>query len=146
MKCFIFFLLFYNALDLNNQKILWLPSIFQFDRKLGFWTTLRAHQDSKSFRWSYELLLLLRWKWWTTIMSHSAVNNFTILLHVWYWSGRHILSKIVKIAPSIYLYSILFFSKLKLHDFLCTYEKHLIKQPQRDSKDLTSWFKSKFII
>ena len=31
MKCFIF-LLFYNALDLNNQKILCLPSIFQFDR------------------------------------------------------------------------------------------------------------------
>jgi hypothetical protein len=29
-------LLFYNALDLNNQKILWLPSIFQFERKLGF--------------------------------------------------------------------------------------------------------------
>ena len=26
----------YNALDLNNQKILWLPSIFQFERKLGF--------------------------------------------------------------------------------------------------------------
>ena len=31
MKCFIF-LLFYNALDLNNQKILWLPSIYQFER------------------------------------------------------------------------------------------------------------------
>ena len=29
-------LLFYNALDLSNQKILCLPSIFQFDRKLGF--------------------------------------------------------------------------------------------------------------
>ena len=34
------FLHFYNAFDLNNQKILWLPSIFQFERKLGFWTTL----------------------------------------------------------------------------------------------------------
>ena len=33
-------MLFYNALDLNNQKILWLPSIYQFERKLGFWTTL----------------------------------------------------------------------------------------------------------
>ena len=33
-------LLFYNDLDLNNQKTLCLPSIFQFDRKLGFWTTL----------------------------------------------------------------------------------------------------------
>ena len=31
MKCFIFFA-FYNALDLNNQKILCLPSIFQFER------------------------------------------------------------------------------------------------------------------
>ena len=31
MKCFIF-LLFYNALDLNNQKILCLPSIYQFER------------------------------------------------------------------------------------------------------------------
>ena len=36
----LFFLLFYNALDLNNQKILWLPSIYEFERKLGFWTTL----------------------------------------------------------------------------------------------------------
>ena len=31
-----FILLFYDALDLNNQKILWLPSIFQFESKLGF--------------------------------------------------------------------------------------------------------------
>ena len=29
-----------NDLDLDNQKILWLPSIYQFERKLGFWTTL----------------------------------------------------------------------------------------------------------
>ena len=35
-----YFLLFYNALDLNNQKILWLPSTYQFERKMGFWTTL----------------------------------------------------------------------------------------------------------
>ena len=35
LKCLISFAL-YNALDLNNQKILWLPSIFQFERKLGF--------------------------------------------------------------------------------------------------------------
>ena len=27
-----YFLLFYNALDLNNQKILCLPSIYQFER------------------------------------------------------------------------------------------------------------------
>ena len=39
MKCCCF-LVFYNALDLNNQKILWLPSIYEFDRKLGFWTTI----------------------------------------------------------------------------------------------------------
>ena len=31
-EMFYFFLLFYNDLDLNNQKILWLPSIFQFER------------------------------------------------------------------------------------------------------------------
>ena len=31
MKCFNL-LLFYNALDLNNQKILCLPSIYQFER------------------------------------------------------------------------------------------------------------------
>ena len=31
MKCLIF-LLFYNALDLNNQKILCLPSIYEFER------------------------------------------------------------------------------------------------------------------
>ena len=40
MKCFNF-LLFYNAFDLNNQKILCLSSIYQFDKKLGFWTTLK---------------------------------------------------------------------------------------------------------
>ena len=28
----LFFLLFYNALDLNNQKILCLPSIYEFER------------------------------------------------------------------------------------------------------------------
>ena len=32
VEMFLFFLLFYNALILNNQKILWLPSIFQFER------------------------------------------------------------------------------------------------------------------
>jgi hypothetical protein len=26
-------LLFYNPLDLNNQKILWLPSIYEFERR-----------------------------------------------------------------------------------------------------------------
>ena len=31
-EIFDFFLLFYNVLDLNNQKNLWLPSIFQFER------------------------------------------------------------------------------------------------------------------
>jgi hypothetical protein len=31
LKCFLF-LLFYNALELNNQEILCLPSIYQFDR------------------------------------------------------------------------------------------------------------------
>ena len=36
----LFFLLFYNAFNLNNQKILCLPSIYQFERKLGFWATL----------------------------------------------------------------------------------------------------------
>ena len=36
----LIFLLFYNDLDLNNQKILCLPSIFQFERKVSFWTTL----------------------------------------------------------------------------------------------------------
>ena len=30
-EMFYFFLLFYNVLDLNNQKNLWLPSIFQFE-------------------------------------------------------------------------------------------------------------------
>ena len=41
MKCVFVFFLFYNSLDLNNQKILCLPSIYQFERKLGFWTTLQ---------------------------------------------------------------------------------------------------------
>ena len=35
-EMFYFFLLFSNALDLNNQKNLWLPSIFQFERKV-YW-------------------------------------------------------------------------------------------------------------
>ena len=38
-------MLFYNDLDLNNRKILCLPSIFQFERKLGFWTTLLEMYD-----------------------------------------------------------------------------------------------------
>ena len=42
---FLIFLLFYNDLDLNNQKKLWLPSIFQFERKLGFWTTLQNYKE-----------------------------------------------------------------------------------------------------
>ena len=37
----LFSLLLYNDLDLNNQKILWLQSIYWFERKLGFWTTLQ---------------------------------------------------------------------------------------------------------
>ena len=45
---FLIFLLFYNDLGLNNQKILCLPSIFQFERKLGFWTTL-VHLIYKMF-------------------------------------------------------------------------------------------------
>ena len=32
MKCFNFFAFDYNAVDLNNQKILCLPSIYQFER------------------------------------------------------------------------------------------------------------------
>ena len=32
VEMFLFSLLFYNALDLNNQKILCLPSICQFER------------------------------------------------------------------------------------------------------------------
>ena len=32
VEMFYFFAFLYNALDLNNQKILCLPSIYQFDR------------------------------------------------------------------------------------------------------------------
>ena len=32
-ETFYFFLLFYKVLDLDNQKILWLPSIYQFERE-----------------------------------------------------------------------------------------------------------------
>ena len=31
-EMFYFSLLFYNVLDLNNQNILWLPSIYQIER------------------------------------------------------------------------------------------------------------------
>ena len=31
-EIFYFFLVFYNVLDLNNQKLLWLPSIYQFEK------------------------------------------------------------------------------------------------------------------
>ena len=55
-------MLFYNALDLNNQKILCLPSIFQFDRKLGFWTTLQLTFQKKQF--------------WHKKIQETQVNNF----------------------------------------------------------------------
>ena len=42
-------MLFYNDLDLNNRKILCLPSIFQFERKLGFWTTLQCIVDARYY-------------------------------------------------------------------------------------------------
>ena len=35
MDEFFYFLLFYNALDLNNQKILCLPSIYEFESSWG---------------------------------------------------------------------------------------------------------------
>ena len=52
-------MLFYNDLDLNNQKILWLPSIFQFERKVGFWTTLESVQNLKFCNMS---LILARYR------------------------------------------------------------------------------------
>ena len=67
-----FFLLFYNNLDLNNQKILWLPSIFQFERKLGFWTTLQS-QDF--------LLYLVPIK--QKFMSTWSGIAYTFMLNVW---------------------------------------------------------------
>ena len=51
-KWMIFFLLFCffcNVLDLNNQKILCLPSIYEFKRKVRFWTTLMG--------WSWDALV-----------------------------------------------------------------------------------------
>ena len=52
----LFFLLFYNAY-LNNQKILCLTSIYEFKRKLGFWTTLMTD-------WIFwEILFSKHWGW-----------------------------------------------------------------------------------
>ena len=44
----LIFLLFYNALNLNNQTILCLPSIYQFERILGFWDHPNSHIDTFS--------------------------------------------------------------------------------------------------
>ena len=52
----LIFLLFYNDLDLNNQKSLCLPSIFRFERKLGFLTTLLNGKQLFIFNkfWSFD--------------------------------------------------------------------------------------------
>ena len=49
-------MLFYNDLDLNNQKSLCLPSIFRFERKLGFLTTLLNGKQLFIFNkfWSFD--------------------------------------------------------------------------------------------
>ena len=53
MKCFIF-LLFYNALDLNNQKILCLPSIYEFER-----TGTNLNHPTVIWFWRLTTLLIL---------------------------------------------------------------------------------------
>ena len=104
-------MLFYNALDLNNQKILWLPSIFQFERKVGFWTTLPIKLDiSVSFKtipfryFNFVLMWYLSWdqndlhqkKWWqrtltSFILSGSFLLKYsnTTLETIWPHSGSN---------------------------------------------------------
>ena len=52
----MFYFIFYNALDLNKQKSLCLPSIFRFERKLGFLTTLLNGKQLLIFNkfWSFD--------------------------------------------------------------------------------------------
>ena len=68
------FLLFYNDLYLNNQKILCLPLIYQFERKVGFWTTLYSmtvqfclHEMCSSFffgEWTFRKGFDPLCSWW----------------------------------------------------------------------------------
>ena len=46
--------------ELNpGKKILCLPSIYQFERKLGFWTTLLYHQHCVSIAGHLQLIWLI---------------------------------------------------------------------------------------
>ena len=69
----LIFLLFYNDLDLNNQKILCLPSIFQSERKLGFWTTLSGSLFTCAISQNPVAALIL---WNTVQFSRTFVNIF----------------------------------------------------------------------
>ena len=57
-EIFNFFLLFYNDLDLNNQEILWPPSIYQFERAGTNLDHPRLHLQLFQKR---KCLRLLRW-------------------------------------------------------------------------------------
>ena len=69
-------MLFYNALDLNNQKNLWLPSIFQYERKVYFWTTLEL------YHWQTILAWKIYKKYWSLLKmkqngsTHNVILNF----------------------------------------------------------------------
>ena len=75
MKCFIFFLLFYNAFDLNNQKILCLPSIYQFERKLGFLTTLEWRKNRT------QIVLRLFWELLRHCLNSKLIDSLVMFIN-----------------------------------------------------------------
>jgi hypothetical protein len=68
------FLLFYNALDLNNQKILCLPSIYQFDRtgtNLNHPTFLTMQSENNKFKH-----ILILWPWiMKAVTLHQIIHS-----------------------------------------------------------------------
>ena len=75
-EIFYFFLLFYNDLDLNNQKILCLPSIFQFERKVGFWTTLVNSNSFFSNFMKKNLVYKVRHLYYNVLHKTHILNKF----------------------------------------------------------------------
>ena len=82
----VFFLLFYNALDLNNQKILCPPSIYLLERKLGFWTNPRGDSLQKLLQKVFDPILQLK-------ISHSlldGINRYIFFFQIQTLGGEFI--------------------------------------------------------
>ena len=73
-----------RPLDLNNQKNLWLPSIFQFERKVGF-LNHPNHSLCKSFKQltlvelDWHLKLNFKYFAYRIFVKHEAFNSTTAI-------------------------------------------------------------------